>query len=137
MQLLSRRSDPNMSVEEQWLSVWDIIFPSAERPSRVRLTEQTEFAVTVLRCYWAQNGRHIVADFLEQEQLRGYNEVQDEERELEALYVTVLEQMIDEVVARSQNDDTSAATSAIGRAGGILEGVRAFFVRALLNPASS
>ncbi|KAI1775844.1 hypothetical protein F4818DRAFT_389726 [Hypoxylon cercidicola] len=34
-QQLSRKSDPKRSVEEQWYSMWDIIFPGHNRPSTV------------------------------------------------------------------------------------------------------
>lgn len=34
-QRLSRKSDPRLSVQEQWYSMWDIIFPGHNRPSSV------------------------------------------------------------------------------------------------------
>ncbi|KAK3319774.1 hypothetical protein B0T19DRAFT_445571 [Cercophora scortea] len=56
-----------MSEEEQWFSLWDIVFPGEERPVGIRLSEKTE-AVRVARIardYWMENGRGVVLEFLE------------------------------------------------------------------------
>lgn len=99
MRLLARRSDPELSADEHWFAVWDVLFPGTERPARARLFGGVESVVCVLRDYWARNGQQVVAEFLEGKGLRDYDKVQDEERGLAALYAAVLEQMVDEVVA--------------------------------------
>jgi Heterokaryon incompatibility protein (HET) len=98
MRLLARRPDPELSQEESWFAVWDVVFSGAPRPSQARLSGLVESGVCRLRDYWARRGGLVISKFLEARGLTNYD-VEDEERSLEALYVAVLEQMIDEMVA--------------------------------------
>lgn len=96
--LLARRADPNLSADEQWFAVWDIVFPKgSQRPAYTRLTGEMERSVGILRDWWGRKGRVVVAQFLEGHGLAGY-EVQDEEAGLEALYAEVLDRMADAIV---------------------------------------
>jgi hypothetical protein len=98
MKLLARRPDPELSQEESWFAVWDVVFPGASRPPQARLSGLVESGVCHLRDYWARRGGRVISKFLEARGLTNYN-IEDEERSLEALYVAVLDQMIDEMVA--------------------------------------
>jgi len=98
MKLLARRPDPELSQEESWFAVWDVVFPGAPRPPQARLSGLIESSVCHLRDYWARRGGRVISKFLEARGLTNYD-MEDEERSLEALYVAVLDQMIDEMVA--------------------------------------
>jgi hypothetical protein len=98
MKLLARRPDPRLSQEESWFAVWEVVFPGAPRPSQARLSGLVESGVCHLRDYWARRGGRTISKFLEARGLTNYD-MEDEERSLEALYVAVLNQMIDEMVA--------------------------------------
>jgi hypothetical protein len=99
MKLLARRLDAGLSQEEKWFAVWDVVFPEVPRPHQTRVSAPLESDVCRLRDYWARQGRQVIAKFLEDRGLMDYYEMEDEERSLEALYVAVLDQMIDEMVA--------------------------------------
>lgn len=98
MKLLARRPDLELSQEESWFAVWDVVFPGAPRPPQARLSGLIESGVCHLRDYWARRGGRVISKFLEARGLTNYD-MEDEERSLEALYVAVLDQMIDEMVA--------------------------------------
>jgi hypothetical protein len=99
MELLARRLNAELSQEEKWFAVWDVVFPEVPRPPQARLSAPLESDVCRLRDYWARQGRQVIAKFLEDKGLTDYYEMEDEERSLEALYIAVLNQMIDEMAA--------------------------------------
>jgi hypothetical protein len=99
MKLLARRLNAELSQEEKWFAVWDVVFPEVPRPPQARLSAPLESDVCRLRDYWARQGRQVIAKFLEDRGLTNDYEMEDEERSLEALYIAVLNQMIDEMVA--------------------------------------
>jgi hypothetical protein len=99
MKLLARRLNAELSQEERWFAVWDVVFPDVPRPPQARLSTPLEYDVRRLRDYWARQGRQVIAKFLEDSGLTDYYEMEDEEQSLEALYIAVLNQMIDEMVA--------------------------------------
>jgi hypothetical protein len=68
---LSRRPDPSLSKEEQWYSIWNIIFPGVERPSTPYLSASMESRVLALRAFWSKNGLGIVSEFVAQHRLQG------------------------------------------------------------------
>ncbi|KAI0378887.1 hypothetical protein F5Y04DRAFT_283548 [Hypomontagnella monticulosa] len=58
-QRLSRKSNPRHSEEEQWFSIWDILFPGSERPS----SAYTEFGLSEDLCSYREysHGRVMAA----------------------------------------------------------------------------
>ncbi|KAH7031513.1 uncharacterized protein B0I36DRAFT_363195 [Microdochium trichocladiopsis] len=53
-----------LSGTEQWFSVWDIIFPGASRPQSPYVSAAVEEVVDMVRRFWEENGRSIIADQL-------------------------------------------------------------------------
>lgn len=101
VQQLAVRSDRHKSAEEQWADVASIVLPErAKELSPPHLTGNVETLVCLLRKYWAHSGQEVIAEFLQTKGMRDYEEVKDEERNLEALYVVVLDQMVDRVADR-------------------------------------
>ncbi|KAI1321874.1 hypothetical protein F5Y16DRAFT_388359 [Xylariaceae sp. FL0255] len=99
MQQLERRSYPRASQELQWLSIWQIMFPSAKlpSPSSTYLWGETEAMVCVLRDFWSTEGTRIVANFLTgktSNSLLSSNDFQ-----VQSLSRAVLNRLIDELVA--------------------------------------
>ncbi|KAK7974534.1 hypothetical protein PG989_016382 [Apiospora arundinis] len=111
IQRLTKRCTPGTSEMNQWYDIWNLIYseegvaPPQEEPLTPYLTGVLESAVCLVRDFWTQKGRLIIADFLEQRDLRGY-EVRDEERNLAALYQTILNNVVDLVVRIVRDGDS-------------------------------
>ncbi|KAK8067423.1 heterokaryon incompatibility protein-domain-containing protein [Apiospora saccharicola] len=110
LQQMAKRSKPTISESDQWFAIWHLIHPETDMspapkaPRTPFLTSQLEFAVCVVRSYWARKGRQVIAEFLEQRNLRDYD-VPDEERNLSALYQVVLDNVVDQLVQTLRDDE--------------------------------
>ncbi|KAK2605818.1 hypothetical protein QQS21_003772 [Conoideocrella luteorostrata] len=119
MQQLARRSSPALSEKMKWLAIWKIIFPTEVRPARAVLLGDIEIVVCVLRNFWAERGQYIITAFMEMKGLREYDQVQDEERGLAALYAVVLEQLIEQTIARFWEAEIGPTRQANGGVEGV------------------
>ncbi|KAI1395963.1 hypothetical protein F4819DRAFT_476882 [Hypoxylon fuscum] len=112
MQQLARRAEIWVPRELQWLSLWTIVFPSAdilavEYPSCV-----VELVICRFRDYWSRYGEKIISDFLKEKDLCNY-ELRDEERSLAALHATVLRQVIDRLVGIFKYEDRNSMSAKV------------------------
>ncbi|OTB07852.1 hypothetical protein M426DRAFT_317743 [Hypoxylon sp. CI-4A] len=110
MQQLARRTDVRMSTDLQWLSIWEIVFPSAGFPTVDYPSSTMEYMVCLFQDYWLTQGEKIATDFLEDKGFRNYKS-QGEEHNCEALHITVLHRVIDRLVEGLKYDNTSNTDS--------------------------
>lgn len=97
MQLLSQPVDPWVSQHEQWLSVWDTVFPGVKAP--ILAPGEMEAAVWALREFWAAEGDKVLSSLLtERRQQRPW--LQTQRISVGKLGLLVLEMAIDQLVAR-------------------------------------
>lgn len=89
------RTDP-----KQWLNIWQIVFPGTQPPASPFSFSQREFNVYRLRRFWKKNGQNIISDVLRRHRLQDYS-IENEERNLEALYCLVANRAVDEVLLHS------------------------------------
>ncbi|KAK8073183.1 Vegetative incompatibility protein HET-E-1 [Apiospora phragmitis] len=118
-QLAAKRCESSTSEVDQWYGIWHLIYPRTDRtdmpsppnaPRTPYLAGNLEFAVCVVRSYWAKEGKQVIADFLEQRNLRDYD-VPDEERNLSALYQLTLDNLVDQVVQTLKDEDSHVEPS--------------------------
>jgi hypothetical protein len=65
---LSRPVDGRKSPEEQWYSIWDIIFPSLPRPSCVYLDFELTHQTQVFRDFLSSDGPRVLREYFESTQ---------------------------------------------------------------------
>ncbi|KAK8071494.1 hypothetical protein PG997_011697 [Apiospora hydei] len=111
LQTLATRCKPGTTETNQWYDIWNLVdTPKADdsspqnAPWTPYLTGKLESAVCITRDFWAQRGKFVIAEFLEQRNLRDYH-VPDEERNLAALYQITLDSVIDQLVQLFKDDD--------------------------------
>lgn len=61
---LSSKSDRNLTPEEQWFRIWDIIFPELQRPSLAYISGPFIEALQECETFWDENGEAIVSQWL-------------------------------------------------------------------------
>lgn len=99
---LNREERSYLSEELRWFQIWDIIFPHIEHPPSAFYAGAREISVCAFRKFWMQSGQEIVADFLQKKECRSYS-IQNEERELQAIYERVVENVVDEIFVNFTN----------------------------------
>lgn len=102
------RNKLGRSKEEQWYSIWCIIFPQVEKPptAYVSTTNPTEWRVRLLRQFWARRGLGIVSDFVSEKLLRFDGQVhhRSEKKGIPALKERVLASMVDQTMNSDRMD---------------------------------
>lgn len=83
--------------QRQWLKFWQIVFPNAHPPPSPFLFTKRELKVYELRRFWNRAGEKIISDVLKQRGLQEWS-IENEERNLEALYSIVSDRAADEVL---------------------------------------
>ncbi|KAK1729798.1 uncharacterized protein BDZ83DRAFT_788777 [Colletotrichum acutatum] len=96
---LTRKVDRRLSEEQQWYSVWDIVFPDVPRPESAYLGNQIEESMVMIHDYWDANGRALVSDALWERGLIPEPNVSDDEGELESFLAETLESVVEELLA--------------------------------------
>lgn len=94
---LSRRVDAGISEEEQWFSVWDIVFPGVERPRTAYLGGPLEELIEMLREYWGSSGQEVISTVLDQRGLPDWHML-SEERDLAILLPQLLWELISTIL---------------------------------------
>lgn len=64
---LTQPLDPVQSEEEQWLTLWALVFPGVEKPPNDKLYPRTDaiLAVNLMKYFWAREGRALITSFLQ------------------------------------------------------------------------
>jgi hypothetical protein len=62
---LHRRPEPNLSEEEQWFKVWDIVFPDDNRPLSPFIDTDLSDDINAFTEFWMQQGSQMVVDDLD------------------------------------------------------------------------
>ena len=130
VKMLAKRFDRGMSAVEQWFSVWDIVFPGTTRPKDAYLSGEIETLVCILRDYWERKGKRVISRFVKLKGLWESMMLRNEERDLEALYALILDQMVDKVIDSSP-DSESNGTRPTEKVGEILSMLRTIYSRFL------
>ncbi len=109
LERLSIPSGSRQSREEQWYSIWGMVFPGIEPPSTPFLPNDSESAhfVSLLRDYWATEGHKFVNSFLKSKGIRNRGG-QKETRNRQSLQRLVLDRMIDKLLAGLNRSDDGA-----------------------------
>lgn len=94
--MLNREERSSLSEESRWFQVWDIIFPQLEHPPSAFYTGERELSICAFRQFWMQRGEEIIAAFLQNKGCRRYS-IQNEERELQAIFDLVAENVVDRI----------------------------------------
>lgn len=129
LQRLARRCSPGTSEINQWYDIWNIIHSGdgVSSPRKEPLTPYStgmlESAVCLVRDFWSQRGRLVIADFLEQRGLQGY-EIPDEERNLAALYQVTLNHIVDQVARTMSTRDENPHVDPSSTIGKVLSSIR-------------
>ena len=79
-QQLQRRSNPSLSVSDQWFAIWDILFPGVQRPASVYLGDRVSEAISQVTRYTLQRGPELLARELEASGILLQSEQTEEER---------------------------------------------------------
>ena len=98
LELLTKRLSPQLSAKQQWRAIWDIVFPNAQHPEEIYLSGALESVVCMLREYWSCNGKRVITQFIDAEDMCDYADFEEHENALEWLFSAVLADMIDTVV---------------------------------------
>lgn len=61
---LTRKVDRRLSEEQQWFSVWDIVFPDVPCPESAYLGNQIEESMAMIHDFWDVNGKALVSGAL-------------------------------------------------------------------------
>ncbi|KAI3554014.1 hypothetical protein CABS02_05733 [Colletotrichum abscissum] len=96
---LTRKVDRRLSEEQQWFSVWDIVFPDVPRPESAYLGNQIEESMVMIHDFWDANGKALVSDALWERGLIPEPNVSDDEGELESFLAETLESVVEELLA--------------------------------------
>jgi len=107
---LARRSDPNQSPEEQWISIWDTVFPGYQRPTTPYLVGEVGSVVSSAQDFWSREGPSIISSFLGLHRAHGGDGDDDSDGGgLEALRGAVHDLMIDELLEGVKTDKAPVA----------------------------
>lgn len=103
---LSRRSDPKLSEEQQWFSIWDVVFPTEERPRSAYLDAGLSEEIAQFREYCNLHGPGIMDEHLA-------SEVPEDERRvmLSRLIAAGLEHLFRGFSARTQIANQTGGSS--------------------------
>ncbi|KAK1467680.1 hypothetical protein CCUS01_07211 [Colletotrichum cuscutae] len=96
---LTRKVDRRLSEEQQWFSVWDIVFPDVPRPESAYLGNQIEESMVMIHDFWDANGKALVSDALWERGPIPEPNVSDDEGELESFLAEALESVVEELLA--------------------------------------
>ncbi|KAH8743438.1 hypothetical protein F5883DRAFT_477078, partial [Diaporthe sp. PMI_573] len=84
------------SEDSRWFKIWDIIFPRIARPSSGSYTAQRDVAVCDFRKSWRENGKQLVAEFLDTEACQGYS-IRNKGSALRTIYDLVRDKVVDRI----------------------------------------
>ncbi|XXG98600.1 hypothetical protein Hte_004925 [Hypoxylon texense] len=105
--ILSSRVDKRLSLEQQWFSVWDIIFPGVERPESPYIQGPIHEVLSSSRQFLRERGPGLIAEHLQANGEIPYD-TPNEERHLGALLRIVgyrlINRFIDELSERYSSD---------------------------------
>lgn len=96
---LTRKVDRRLAEEQQWFSVWDIVFPDVPRPASAYLGNQVEESMVMIHDFWDANGKALVSHALWERGLIPEPNVSDDEGELESFLAETLESVVEELLA--------------------------------------
>lgn len=86
--------ETSMPEEEQWVRLWQIVFPNSPKPESPYLSCHNERTVSTIREVWKNHGLTLVCRAVSGRLIQGYI-VNDEETLLNWLYATALDRAID------------------------------------------
>ncbi|OHE91957.1 hypothetical protein CORC01_12745 [Colletotrichum orchidophilum] len=87
-----------LSEEQQWFTVWDIMFPNVPRPDSAYLGNQIEESMVMIHDFWDASGKALVSNALYQRGLIPDPYVPDEDVELESFLAETLESVVEELL---------------------------------------
>lgn len=90
---LSRRDRVYHGEKKRWYRIWRTVFPNTTLPHSPYLDRGVGLEVSMVRDYWAANGRDCVSQYLTRRGLLRHHR-QDEERALAALAELALQDML-------------------------------------------
>ncbi|KAK5633657.1 hypothetical protein RRF57_009371 [Xylaria bambusicola] len=102
MQLLAQPVDPGASRDDQWLSIWKVVFPGVKAPIPFTPGE-IETAVWALRDFWAAEGDWIMSQFLTEGLQQGPH-LRNHRLNVTTLGSLVIELVTEHLVARIRQD---------------------------------
>lgn len=89
----------NVLRSSQWYDVWSVVFPATPTDTVLPfLTAERESRVYEMRRFWNVHGQRIISDVLEERGMKGYS-IENEERNLEALFCFVADCAVDRMMA--------------------------------------
>ncbi|KZL66330.1 HET and ankyrin domain protein [Colletotrichum tofieldiae] len=97
-ELFSQKVDRRLSEEQQWFSVWDIVFPDVPRPGSAYLGNQIEESMVLIHDFWDANGRTLVADALLKRGVVQSSRGSEDEGEFRAFLSETLESVVEELL---------------------------------------
>ncbi|KAI0123322.1 hypothetical protein BJ170DRAFT_697815 [Xylariales sp. AK1849] len=77
---LTRKSKRNITEEQQWFAVWDIVFPGVERPGSAYVDSELSEEMSSFQEYWENRGHNIL---MEQVNSSGMWSLSPEERDVQ------------------------------------------------------
>ncbi|KAI1489935.1 hypothetical protein F5X96DRAFT_638611 [Biscogniauxia mediterranea] len=118
---LSERVDRKLPIDQQWFSVWDIMFAGAERPVSPWVEGPIYELLSNIREFWEEQGEEIITEHLQSRGQIPYDDMPSEERNLTALHRTVLRTIVEKLLDRyatalrnsqgAENNNIEAASS--------------------------
>ena len=97
-QLLRERVSRSNTPDEQWFTIWEIVFPGAPRPSSPYLGNAFEETIDRLREYWNAEGRQVVSSSLRRHGMLNWGRP-GEERDLGIFHSQTLDSIITVLLA--------------------------------------
>ncbi|KZL64302.1 hypothetical protein CI238_00601 [Colletotrichum incanum] len=97
-ELFSQKVDRRLSEEQQWFSVWDIVFPDVPRPDSAYLGNQVEESMVLIHDFWDANGRTLVSDALLKRGVVQNSHGSENEGEFQAFLSETLESVVEELL---------------------------------------
>lgn len=62
---ISKKSDRNLGEEDQWFTIWDILFPGSARPASAYVDSELSEEMNSFQEYWTNRGHDILMDELD------------------------------------------------------------------------
>ncbi|KAI1634536.1 hypothetical protein F4809DRAFT_643372 [Biscogniauxia mediterranea] len=87
--LHAHTTNRKLPIDQQWFSVWDIMFAGAERPVSPWVEGPIHEVLSHIREFWEEQGEEIITEHLQSRGQIPYD-MPSEERNLEALHRTAL-----------------------------------------------
>ncbi|KAL2839350.1 hypothetical protein BJY01DRAFT_250530 [Aspergillus pseudoustus] len=112
MKALRKKSLAKSTVEEQWFTMWDIVFPGVERPSSPYLDQSLSEELSSFHEFYQANGPSILRETLEQNSV----EIATEQRYNDAILCAGLNAIFHQWLT-SQTEHGSLITSVAERSG--------------------